>query len=78
MISLDLISTTISSWTTNSHKYFILDLKAAAEDQGNSVYDFFVFSSNNYSTYEPCYDSAINYLKQLYKQYEPCQGYFCL
>lgn len=69
-----LISTTTLDSPTNLLKY-LFTKQAAAEDQGNSVYDFFTFENSSYSTYEPCYDSAINYLKQLYIQYEPCQGY---
>ncbi len=44
---------------TNLLKYLIFK-QAAAEDQGNSVYDFFMFDNSSYSIYEPCYNSAIN------------------
>jgi hypothetical protein len=44
-------------------------------DQGNSIYDIFMFNEENYNAVEPCYEQAINYLNMLYSQYEPCQGY---
>jgi hypothetical protein len=43
--------------------------QAAYGDQANSVYDYFTFGRDDYSTVQPCYQSATDYLNTLYSQY---------
>lgn len=52
-------------------KYYNIDVnfsltQAAYSDQGNSIYDFFVFNFSEYNQIVPCYTQTIKYLKTLY------------
>ncbi len=46
----------------------------AYADQGNSIYDFFMFDRSDYAVQEPCYYSTVLTLNNLYSQFQPCQG----
>lgn len=43
-------------------------------DQGNSIFDFFLFQKSQYEVMEPCYYKTVIYLNNLYEQFQPCQG----